>query len=170
MTKKIDFKKIGSRFIVLSMIKFALFGSVFFAQTLQRQCIGSAGSFASSDGTLIQQTVGQPYSTATNYSGGVAYRPGFQQPVIKIDLIHANVQLDVFPNPAVNWVTLKSSKILTGVEINVFDVIGQLVLKEKQPEFKSFSFNCETWINGTYILSLIDEKGANYTAKLIVSK
>lgn len=139
-------------------------------QTLQRQCIGSGGNCIVSNGLLIQQTVGQPYSTGTSYSDGVSYRPGFQQPIIKVDLIKSNIKLDVFPNPAANWVTIKSSKTLTDAQIRIVEMSGKLLVEEKIAEFKTYSFNCESWINGTYIISLFDTKGNSYSAKLIILK
>lgn len=140
------------------------------AQTLQRQSIGSAGSYIYTEGTLVQQTIGQPYSTATKYDDNITYRPGFQQPVFKINLIHTNINLDVFPNPATNWVILKTSKTLTNVKIQVVDITGKLIINQDVEEFKSHTINCEQWPNGTYVISLSDGGKNSYSSKLIILK
>jgi hypothetical protein len=147
---------------------FVVLGFQGFSQTLQRQCIGSGGSHMITNGMLIQQTVGQPYSTNTNYSDGVSYRPGFQQPIYKVDLIHSTINLNVFPNPATNWVTINSSKTLKDAHIRIVEIAGKLLLEETIAEFKSYTFNCENWLNGTYVISLVDSKGKSYSSKLII--
>ena len=98
--------------IAFTLVCIVVFLHISYSQSLQRQSIGSAGGSIYSNGTLIQQTVGQPYSTNTSYDNGIIYRPGFQQPVFKLDLIKTSINMDVYPNPATNWVTLKSSKLL----------------------------------------------------------
>lgn len=141
-----------------------------YAQSLQRQCIGSGGNFMFSDGALIQQTVGQPYSTQTRYEDNITYRPGFQQPVFRVSLIRSNISMDVFPNPATNWVTLKSSKTLINARIQVFDIAGKLLVDQRVDEFNSYTLNCEEWGNGMYVIALNDDAKNSYSSKLIILK
>lgn len=151
-------------FCVLSLFHVA------YAQSLQRQSIGSLGGASYTDGMLIQHTVGQPYATNTYYDDGVSYRPGFQQPVFKVSLIKASLSMDVFPNPATSWVTLKSSKTLKNALFQVLDLNGKLVFKESFTEFTTYTLKCDDWSNGTYLLSLTDQSGNNYSSKLIILK
>ncbi|MFY9310498.1 MAG: T9SS type A sorting domain-containing protein [Bacteroidia bacterium] len=141
-----------------------------FAQSLQRQSIGSGGNYMFSDGALIQQTVGQPYSTQTLYEDNIAYRPGFQQPIFKVNLIRSNISMDVFPNPATSWVTLKSSKTLLNVKLQVFDITGKLIVDQRMDEFKSYTINCQEWGNGMYVIALADDAKNSYSSKLIILK
>lgn len=141
-----------------------------YAQSLQRQGIGSAGNYMFSDGALIQQTVGQPYSTQTSYEDNITYRPGFQQPIFKVNLIRSNISMDVFPNPATNWVTLKSSKTLLNARIQVFDIAGKLLVDQHIDEFKSYTLNCQEWGNGIYVITLADDAKNSYSSKLIILK
>lgn len=143
---------------------------VAYAQSLQRQSIGSAGGSVYYNGTLVQQTVGQPYATNTSYDDGIIYRPGFQQPVFKVDLIKTSINMDVYPNPATSWVNLKSSKMLTSATFQVVDINGKLIFKETFNEFDSYTLKCDDWSNGTYVLSLSDQAGNYYSSKLIILK
>lgn len=140
------------------------------AQSLQRQVVGSAGSYMYSEGTLVQQTVGQPYSTTTRHEENMSYRPGFQQPIFKVNLIRSTINLDVFPNPATNWVILQSTKTLSNVKIQVVDIAGKVIVNQQIDEFKSYTINCEEWLNGIYVISLSDGSNNSYSSKLIILK
>ncbi len=154
----------------LWIILLAVYATESKAQTLQRQCVGSGGTYMFTEGTLIQQTVGQPYATNTNYTDDISYRPGFQQPVFKINPIRTTINLDVYPNPATNWVTMKSSKTLTNVTLHVVDITGKLLINEYIDKFKTYTFNCEEWKNGIYVISLADAQNNSYSSKLIILK
>ena len=154
-------------------ILFILFGFInqINSQVLQRECVASGGTFMSSDGILIQQTIGQPYSTNTYYSNEISYRPGFQQPVFKIQLIQSTINLSVFPNPATRLVTIQSKDgSIKDVIIQVIDMSGRVLINQQISEFKSYSFNCEDWANGIYIISLSGSQSKRYSAKLEILK
>ncbi len=140
------------------------------AQSLQRQSMGSIGVNTITDGTLIQQTVGQAYSTKTSYSNGITFRPGFEQPVFKISLIQSEINLNVFPNPATEKVTIQSTEMLKDVVIQVMDISGKLLIHEQISEFSTYSFVCETWANGVYMISVSDSKNSKYSSKLVILK
>lgn len=165
-TKYIRILKLHGLWVIL-MVVYATENK---AQTLQRQCVGSGGTYMFTEGTLIQQTVGQPYATNTNYTDDITYRPGFQQPLFKINLIRTTINLDVFPNPATNWVTMKSTKTLTNVTLHVVDITGKLLIDEHMDEFNTYTFNCEEWKNGIYVISLVDVQNNNYSSRLIILK
>lgn len=167
MNKKLQNVRLLKQYVLfLSLTVFILSYSE--AQTLQRQCIGSGGTYMLDNGLIIQQTVGQPYATNTSYSDGITYRPGFQQPIFKIKLIHSTISLNVFPNPATSWVTLQCENILKDVIIRVVDITGKLLIEEKIAEFKIYSFNCDEWVNGTYLITASDSQHNSYSSKLII--
>ena len=140
------------------------------AQSIQRQCIGSGGNYMFTNGTLIQQTVGQPYTTLNRYEDNITYRPGFQQPVFKVKLIRTNIKMDVYPNPATNWVTLKSTKTLMNVQIQLVEITGKIIVNQSIEEFQTHTINCEEWGNGMYIISLADNANNSYSSKLVILK
>jgi hypothetical protein len=139
------------------------------AQSLQRETISSTGTSVTSEGSVIRQTIGQPYNTGTNYNNSISFRPGFQQPVFKMELISSDLDLLVFPNPAVYFVTIKSPVPLVNVLLTVTDASGKLLLSEKIPELLSHQVNCEAWSNGVYFFNITDDKARSYSAKLIIS-
>lgn len=160
-------KKLQNPFIVFVLFAFINQSK---AQTLQRQSIGSCGTYMLAEGTLIQQTVGQPYATTTNYNNGITFRPGFQQPVFSVSLIISSINLTVFPNPATELVTIRSEDILEDANILVMDISGKLLINQQINEFRTFSFNCENWANGVYMISVSDAKLHKYSGKLVISK
>ena len=168
MKKKLHhLKKLQSPIIVFVFFAFI---SQSKAQTLQRQSIGSCGTYMLAEGTLIQQTVGQPYATTTNYNNGISFRPGFQQPVFSVSLINSSINLTVFPNPATELVTIQSENILKDANILVMDISGKLLINQQINEFSKFSFNCGDWANGIYMITVSDAKHHKYAGKLIISK
>ncbi|MCK5539196.1 MAG: T9SS type A sorting domain-containing protein [Bacteroidales bacterium] len=144
------------------------------AQSVQRQSVASTGSYLYNNGYLVQQTIGQPYSTTTFYSNKLGFRPGFQQFPSSISLklqedTFTNINLKVYPNPATYTVTIESSETINDVLFQVVDINGKLILNEKINEMKTHSINCETWINGVYFISLSNNQNNKYSTKLIIN-
>lgn len=148
------------------------------AQSIQRQSIGIAGTNMVSDGTLIKQTIGQPYATSTYYNNGIGYRPGFQQPsgahaktsIIAEQLVHSFLHVKLFPNPTASSATIESPEIIANALLKVLDSKGRVIVKEKVAELKSHSINCENWPAGLYFVSISDEHHTSYSSKLIITK
>lgn len=165
--KKVELKNSFAKILVVVLV---IFSYQLSAQHLERQNVGSAGTSTISDGTVFRQTVGQPYSTNTSYTDDVQYRPGFQQPVLKVNLIHTSIDMNVFPNPTASTVTMQSTKTLKNVLLTISDVSGKIVLEQRMDEFLTFSFNCSDWGNGVYLIALADGQNNSYSSKLIVMK
>ena len=108
------------------------------AQSLERQTISSSGSSLFSNGTLIRQTIGQPYSTATNYNNKISFLPGFQQPIFRTRVIRNDLSLKLFPNPATEYVIIESSYPLKEAIVNVVDNSGKLVFSDRTELFEKY--------------------------------
>ncbi len=162
----------GSTLFTCLILLFAVSESV--AQSVQRQSIASTGTYMYSNNILIQQTIGQPYSTTTFYSKEVGFRPGFQQPSnFSLELIEStfqNINLRVYPNPAVYTVTIESSKTINDAVLQVVDMNGKLILNEKISEMKTHNINCNTWVNGVYFITLTNSQNNKCSSKLIINK
>ena len=141
------------------------------AQSLQRQTIASIGAYTLDNGTLIRQTIGQSYGTTSDYSNDIRFNPGFQQPLFRVETIHStiNINISVFPNPATNQVTIKSSNVLKNVMLQIISINGQQLMDEKINEFNSYTINCDSWASGVYLITLSSDKNL-YSSKLIISK
>ncbi len=140
------------------------------AQSLQRQCIASAGSSMSDNGTLIRQTIGQPYGTTSYYSNEIRFNPGFQQPVFIVETIMSIISATIFPNPTAQQVTIETEVELENARVQVIDINGKLLLDEKVGKLKSYTINCSDWANGSYFITLSDSKHDLYASKLIIAK
>jgi len=142
------------------------------AQSIKRQSIASNGSAATIDGISIRQTIGQPYFTSAYYDNETGLRPGFQQfSRFNLELIQsAYLNLKVYPNPAVETVTLESENAIKDALIQVRDINGKLLLNETIAELKTYSIHCETWTNGAYFIHLSDKNNTTYLSKLIITK
>ncbi len=140
------------------------------AQSLQRETIASSGAYVIGNGTLIRQTIGQPYGTSSNYDNGIKFNPGFQQALFSVETINSTIDLLIFPNPATRQVTIKTTSVLENVNLQIIDANGKILISEKLNEFTSYTANCDTWANGVYLISLYNSKNNLYSSKLIINK
>lgn len=143
------------------------------AQTIQRQSIASGGSSMTTNGILIQQTIGQAYATTAYYNNGISYQPGFQQLLnLKVEFVHSTIRLNmkVYPNPAAHAVTIESSEIINKASIQVRDMNGKLIMNEQVDELRKHAIRCDNWPNGFYYITLYDEHKNSFTSKLIITK
>jgi Secretion system C-terminal sorting domain len=98
------------------------------AQTVARSVIGSCGeSFVNANGSIqwtIGETAVETYSSSSNF-----VTQGFQQPDANptgITEQHATIDLDLFPNPATDHVTLQFGADASGeYVVEVFNALGQ---------------------------------------------
>jgi hypothetical protein len=139
-------------------------------QSLQRQCIASAGVSMSGNGTFIGQTIGQPYGTSSFSSEEIRYTPGFQQPPFyRVEMIKSAISAEIFPNPTAQQVTIQTAMELENVHIQIVDLNGKFLLDEEVGKFKSYSVNCSRWADGSYFITLADSKHDLYSSKLIIA-
>ena len=145
-----------------------------YAQTVIRQCISSYG-YATTANVGVNQTAGQCYSTTSKPDDSNTILQGFQQPVtfsIEDDnsLLINQLDLAIYPNPAIYNVNIKSQNKIEQLYIEVTNLAGKLIQSEKIYDFQFHSINCESWPNGIYLISLRDNNLKSKTIKLIISK
>lgn len=143
------------------------------SQTIKRQTISCVGSSGTTDGVAMQQTIGQPYFTKAHYDNSIGLRPGFQQfSKVRVETIDNDTKLNVniFPNPASYLVSIESSEVIENGVIQLFDINGRLIFKEKIDLFKNYAINCENYQNGVYFITIHDEQNNKCTSKLIITK
>ena len=163
----------GSSLLSILLLLFVISESK--AQSVQRQVVASAGSEMNDNGVLVQQTIGQAYSTTAFYSSKLACRPGFQQAPVSISLkvlenTFQTLKLMVYPNPAANNVTIKSTENIDEAMLKVVDVTGKVILAKKINEMDSHNINCDKWANGLYFITLSDNQNKIYSSELIINK
>ena len=146
-----------------------------FGQTIARQSISSYGATSLTGGVTLSQTAGQSYSTSTGNKVNPTVNQGFQQPgtfvieKVKYDL-PGELDIKIFPNPSSSKVFINSTKELGNCSIKIVNYQGRCLISEKVTQFTNYQLNCETWVNGIYIITITDMNNNTQTSQLIISK
>ncbi|MFO7657006.1 MAG: T9SS type A sorting domain-containing protein [Bacteroidales bacterium] len=145
------------------------------AQTVKRQCISSYGASGSINGITFLQSAGQPYNTYAAADIVTAILPGFQQPVaytvsVTSQALVKGLNLNIFPNPAVNSVTIQSAVTIENATLEVTDLQGRNVLFERPARFLSRQLECSEWEKGVYLISVSTKDQGRVTFKLTITK
>lgn len=157
------------------LIIMALAPVFLFAQTVERQVIGSAGGSSSSSGLKVTNTVGEVI-TVTGTSATLILTQGFQQPAagsLGIEDIETGLSVNAYPNPAKGIVTLElDAPNALEIDIRVLDFNGTLISQpvQKQKVFGSSSYEIDLsgLAAGNYYLVLKNSKGnLNQTIKIV---
>lgn len=107
-----------------------LMASAVNAQSIERQVMAIAGTSENLGASHISLTVGEAI-TGTLISEGIDLTQGFQQPGTFSTAIAdlEDYPFDVFPNPCVNSIHLKSISLIDYKAIYIIDQTGKLVQK-----------------------------------------
>lgn len=156
--------------IIIALI--LILSSVGFSQGIARQSINSIGGSYSVGNTLIQSSVGQPYQTQVN-DGSTEVRPGFiQSNSMRIENIAEETDIDmtVYPNPAIESFTIQSDEDYEDVSIQVVASTGEVIELINVKDFREHNINCSSWKNGTYFITVLTKDGKRNNSKLIITK
>jgi len=139
---------------------------------LQAQdAVPTTGGEASGSGGTVHYSIGQVvYTTNNGTSGSVAQ--GVQQPfeistISGIDVRNINLELSVFPNPTVDYLSLKvENSELSTFNFQLYDIQGKLVMS-KQLSSKSTTIDMKNLPTSTYLLKVTDDQKWIKTFKII---
>lgn len=113
------------------LITLGIFGLSFAqAQSIDRQVIAVGGGFTTTPTAQVSYTVGE---TAIQYLSvsGASLSQGFQQAGTTTTAIgkvrRVDAQLNIYPNPFVQYIEVKSDKILNGVAFRLIDASGKQI-------------------------------------------
>lgn len=140
--------------------------AVIFAQSAERQVVGTAGGYYVGSDLRVSSTVGQPV-TATGTSATIILTQGFQQPgtgSLGIEDIETGLSVNAYPNPTDGKVILEmDSPNVMDLNIQVLDFNGTVISKplQKQRVFGSSSHEIDflEMAAGNYFLLLTNAKG-----------
>ncbi|MBK6931592.1 MAG: T9SS type A sorting domain-containing protein [Saprospirales bacterium] len=115
-------------------------------------------------------TASNDFSTAETVRfkniSGVSDAPGLDAP--------GAASIQAFPNPAIQWVRFECTNLPADeYTLKIFDIVGKVVWKETQhiTGKRSFKVNLEDFNKGTYLYSLVNQKGLIIgTKRLVVVK
>jgi Secretion system C-terminal sorting domain len=153
--------------ITIISLAFTLFtSSTSFAQSIERQVIGSAGG--SFSGTFqLDWTAGETV-TNTASSGSVILTQGFQQPPAvpnAIKSISTPMQLKVYPVPTSNEVNLIWTGEKPNFTLQLYSISGALLYSGNWNEQNDFKIDLTSFSQGIYNLNFTSEK-ENFTVRL----
>lgn len=144
------------------------FGS---AQEIERSVISSTGG--SYDGDFsIEWTIGEAF-TKTLTNGFISVTQGFHQSDDKIKPLSAlspNARIDVFPNPASDFLSVELPNNGTSYEYVLINLDGRVVQKGQTNKNISLSLDLTREAIGIHFLRFIDENGDSQTFKISILK
>lgn len=150
---------------ILSLILFVTLASLnyVFAQQLSVQSGG--GNYTESGGGSVSWTLGEVV-IQTGVSGTHDATQGFQQGNIYVTGLEEipELQISVYPNPAVDNFTINAPEFLT---LNIYNSTGQLVLNQQLNEGNNL-VDVTGLARGTYNLMFENSNLSRYSAQLIV--
>ena len=130
------------------------------------------GNFNTNDSTNYQHLGG--VSICYYYIENVVVIDSALQHTIGIESSKFKVQslkLSVFPNPAGSDITLEfSSGLNQHIEIQIFNVMGNMVLSEKRFCQRSVNLDVSKLRSGIYFIRVSDESGRVYSRKLLIDR
>ncbi len=77
-------------------------------------------------------------------------------------------QIELFPNPASTFITIRTSLVIQQIEIT--DITGKITLMQELPLNTEPRINLETMVNGIYTIKYTDQQGNMYFNKFTVFK
>ena len=86
----------------------------------------------------------------------------------EVDLNENNNNVNIYPNPASNFINIQSSSLQSSCFLNIIDLSGRVLLSKELKEMNSF-VNLLNFKKGMYYVSLNDGNGLIYVEKLIVN-
>ena len=138
------------------------------------QVVASTGKEAVQQGLMYSYTVGEVVISTVS-SDERSLTQGFHQPeqtqlVSVSDPALADWNIEVFPNPVSDWLTVRFS-LEKGdrLSVNVFDVAGKaILLNQILSEPDGSQIDCSRWQPGVYFLQVFDPVSrANATLRLV---
>lgn len=139
------------------------------AQSLQRQSIGSLGFGESVHGFYVQESIAQSYFTSSSSTEDHYYNPGFLRPFTSVGMHQLEIQVNAYPNPTSDLVTLTIDQEIPGLELQVIDVHGRSVHSATELVQRSYTVSTLDWGQGIYFFQLRYKGMISHTTKIIVT-
>ena len=134
-----------------------------------QETVPATGGEATGTGGTASYTIGQVvYTTATGTNGSVAQ--GVQQPyeistTLGINETAINLEMNVYPNPTTNYLTLKVEKT-EGLTFQLYNLQGK-VITNKKVNSATTTVAMENLPTATYFLNVVKNKQIVKTFKII---
>jgi len=127
----------------------------------QLEMVGASGTYTVTAGLGISWTLGEVV-TLTSVSPTEAVTQGFQQGDIWVvsvnDAIGKNLSINVFPNPVVNYVQIKTQST---IGLTILSTEGKLI-QTKQINGTQTEIDMSEYSRGVYFFHFADSDGINF--------
>ena len=137
------------------LILFIAFSTSLFAQDLDHYVIGSDGGHSRNNQFSLDYTIGEVVTEfGEDTLNNVHLTQGFQQTLLSIVSVEEHVediQINVFPNPAVDYLKVNIPVLKEDMQFALFDMQGKLIDQQKINS-KAFTIGFSTMSTGNYLL------------------
>ena len=148
---------------ILSMV------NISYSQDLDHFVIGTDGGYAGNNQFSISYTIGEIVTELGNDPvNNIDLTQGFQQAYISIVSIEdhiPDIDISVFPNPAVNYLNVNISDLSKVKTYALFDMSGKL-LKQQEIISNQFEISFSNFSSGNYLLIFKNEQQKLKTIKV----
>ena len=152
--------------MLLAMLSVASFS---YTQDLDHFVVGTDGGFAVNNKFSLSYTVGEIVTDlARDTVNNIDLTQGFHQSYISIVSVENHdfdVDISIFPNPAVDFLNVKISDINKANKLSMYDVSGKL-LSQQQIYNNEFKISFSRVSTGNYILAFTKDDNKIKTIKV----
>ena len=136
-------------------IFFTVFSIGATAQDLDHYVIGSDGGHSRNNQFSLDYTIGEVVTEfGQDTTGGVHLTQGFQQTMLSIVSVEehlADIEIDVYPNPAVDYLNVSIPVLQEDMQFALFDMQGKLIDQQKINS-QAFTIGFSNQSTGNYLL------------------
>ena len=146
-----------------------LFAFSFYSQNLDHFVIGTNGGFAWNNQFSLSYTIGEIVTELGNDPvNNIDLTQGFQQSYISIVSTEnhiADIDISVFPNPAVNYLNVNISDLSKVKSYAMYDMSGKLLLQHEIIS-NQFEVSFSNFSSGNYLLIFKNDQQKLKTLKV----
>ena len=146
-----------------------LFAFSFYSQNLDHFVIGTDGGYAGNNQFSLSYTIGEIVTELGNDTvNNIDLTQGFQQAYISIVSTEnhlADIDISVFPNPAVNYLNVNISDLSKVKTYAMYDMSGKLLLQQEIIS-NQFEISFSNFSSGNYLLIFKNDQQKLKTLKV----
>ena len=146
-----------------------LFVFSFYSQNLDHFVIGTDGGYAGNNQFSLSYTIGEIVTELGNDPvNNIDLTQGFQQAYISIVSTEnhiADIEISVFPNPAVNYLNVNISDLSKVKSYAMYDMSGKLLLQQEIIS-NQFEVSFSNFSSGNYLLIFKNDQQKLKTLKV----
>ena len=140
-----------------------------YCQNINHNVIGTEGGYAENNQFTISYTIGELVTDfASDSSLNIDLSQGFQQSFIRFVSIEDHVfevDIDVFPNPAIDFLNVSVNSSHSRLVLDIYDISGKLISHKDVNESK-FQISFSAIAAGNYLLVFTNNQNKLKTIKV----